>query len=374
MKFKHICILMIFMLIATSSAQSQIDSKFFSYSLAISPNGQFLIATTGSPPQGGSIWLYNLEDLYNSPVQLIEESKGLFYGFTYEFSSDSRYFATVVKAQTVVFELETGNQYKLTQGRPVSFINNNEDIVIIFEANHKTYIEIWNIDSKIMVRSFELARLVWISPTWKRLFDFELNHAYKLEFDNGQTDFIRDLNLLIPEYTVAMEYSEDGSLFAFGNHHGGVLLLETETWNAVDYLPLHQSFCGLRLSFKFSPNKKFLVTACVGEKTVSIWNIEESKLSYQATSQGSYLSFSPNGRWLLAEGVDKESHLAYIWDFENNFHMSIYVGLNSVLHPDNRRMFQVGVDGNIWIWDIETEQPLLILPDPSRNQYQNEAE
>ena len=60
-----------------------------------------------------------------------------------------------------------------------------------------------------------------------------------------------------------------------------------------------------------------------------------------------------------------ESGIA-VWNIKDNFELAEYPGGSAAIHPDGELMMSIGPDGRLWIWNLELNQLLMMLPAPRR--------
>ena len=53
-----------------------------------------------------------------------------------------------------------------------------------------------------------------------------------------------------------------------------------------------------------------------------------------------------------------------VWNIKSNFEIAEYPGWVAAIHPNGELMVSIGPDGRLWIWNLQIETVLVILPVP----------
>jgi len=85
---------------------------------------------------------------------------------------------------------------------------------------------------------------------------------------------------------------------------------------------------------------------------------------YETATYASRSRFTQDDRFIVASHCDAgdEKALISVWDTEDKFSLRQYPGSSPQLHPDSELMVTIGIDSNIWVWNLVDGTPAAILP------------
>jgi WD40 repeat protein len=110
----------------------------------------------------------------------------------------------------------------------------------------------------------------------------------------------------------------------------------------------------------FSPDGKMLAASSINEdEPITIWDVESGKVIPLLKGQkemGSYVLFSPDGKWLLASGGGKTARLWDVRTGELKLTLSGHaLDINSAaFSPDGATVATASEDMTIKVWDVQT--------------------
>ena len=85
---------------------------------------------------------------------------------------------------------------------------------------------------------------------------------------------------------------------------------------------------------------------------------------YEMATYASRSRFTRDDRFIVASHCDAGDEKAQIsvWDTDNDFQLRDYPGSSPQLHPNSELLVTIGIDGNIWVWNLVEGTPAAILP------------
>lgn len=115
-----------------------------------------------------------------------------------------------------------------------------------------------------------------------------------------------------------------------------------------------------------SPDGSKLASACMGSGP-QIWLTESGAAGPQleAAPGDTYLTYSSDARWIAGGGADGKIR---IWDAETGKLVRCFEGQRGRVAslsfaPDSRTIASASdVDGMVWVWDLQTGEPVLVIP------------
>lgn len=372
-----------------SQAQEQAPS-WQAQAIAISDNGRYLAVRSGFrgtevPNATYEIWVYDLDNLLLPPRFLADDIK---IGGRMIFSPNNRYLAVEVFHELSIFDIEDGVsilELQRTSTDPptdfgrTSFSPDSNYVMSFSDWWFKgSTMSIWDIQTGQRIHAIDAQRgrervfYTWLSPDWKQLARWsgpntEENQAliYAFDIETG----LGHANAFLTENGRTGVFSPDGTLFAVLTEEtiiGGevkLLVYETDTWALITSKLANAHGCGAQNTLRFSHDNSFLllVYRCLFEEWISVWNIATDELVIEAVNYAyTPESFTLNNKFMIGRG---ESGIA-VWNITNNFELAEYPGWSAAIHPDGELMVSIGPDGRLWIWNLELNQLLMVLPAP----------
>nr|VFJ58988.1 MAG: WD40 repeat [Candidatus Kentron sp. DK] len=211
--------------------------------------------------------------------------------------------------------------------------------------------KLWNADTGQAIRSFSYSssmRNIAFSPDGKRLLVGSGNVASLQDIDTGQTIYTLDGH---SRNINCVSFSLDGQTIITGSDDKTARL-----WNANTGKKLRSSFHSLAvIEVHFLPSARRFLTK-TKDNTVRIWDIDEDKnRSKQHIKDVTYVTFSPDGRTIIAGLKDHSTHLR---DANTRQELSLHeylTDLDSIsFSADGRTLITEFRDGNIQLWDTDT--------------------
>ncbi len=357
----------------------------------MSDNGRYLAVRTGLrgtelPNVTYEVWVYDLENLLLPPQYLAGDIK---ISGRMIFSPNNRYLAVEGFHELSIFNIHDGvrifNLQRTSTDPPTDFgwtsFSPDSNYVMSFSDwwFKDSKMSIWDIHTGQRIHAIDAQRgrervfYTWLSPDWSQLARWtgpntEVNQALIYEFDiqNG----LGHANAYLTENGRTGIFSPDGTLFAVLTEEAIIaagevklLVFETDTWALKTSKLANAHGCGAQNTLRFSHDNSFLllVYRCLFEEWISVWNIATDELVIEAVNYAyTPASFTSSNKYMIGRG---ESGIA-VWNIKNNFEMAEYPGGSAAIHPDGELMVSVGPDGRLWIWNLELNQLLMILPAP----------
>ena len=186
---------------------------------------------------------------------------------------------------------------------------------------------------------------------------------------------------LAPIHADGVAFSPDGSLAAVSSRDGKVQVLSTDSGNPRADGYLRSVYSGGQRAISFSPDGRYLLAA--GGDTVRVWPLFETtahrSFLYEGHSSGGLsdletrgVSISPRGR--LALTLTTDDRRVRLWDVETGEELrnvQAAPGDNPGAHHDltaflpDGRIVMAGEDGKIGLWDAALENRLRTFESPS---------
>ena len=358
--------------------------------IAMSDNGRYLAVRTGLrgtdlPNATYEIWVYDLENLLLPPQFLAGDIE---ISGTISFSPNNRYLAVDSFHELSIFNIHDGARIfslQRTSTEPptdfwwISFSPDSNYVMSFSDWWFKDgKMSIWNIHTGQRVHAIDAQRgrervfYTWLSPDWSQLARWsgpeeDGNQALIYEFDIQHG--LGRANAYLTENGRTGAFSPDGTLFAVVTEDaiiGGevnVLVYETDSWTLKTRKPTSTFSCGAQNTLRFSHDNVFLllVYRCMMDELISIWNLATDELVIEAVNDAySPAFFTLNNEFMIGSG---EPGIA-VWNIESNFEIAEYPGCCAAIHPDGELMASIGPDDRLWIWNLELNQLLMILPAP----------
>jgi WD40 repeat protein/serine/threonine protein kinase len=281
------------------------------FGVAFSPDGRFL--ATGSMNSTAQLW--DIE-MVGEVRHFTGHTKGIFAGIA--FSPNGRYLLTGSRdASARLWDLELPTEVNVLVGTP-GF----------------SYGLIYSPDSSQIAAGFGHTIFIWDSAT------YELLHT-----------------LTVPG-TLAVHgirFSPDGGYLLAADMVGWTYLFNNDTGEIVH----HWEVGAYNGSAVFTPDGHQVLTST--PDGMFFWDVESGEQMRQLTSEpgNSYLTYSPDGRYLFTAGPAFAGSEGYLWDVATGEKVQMFVGhsrdINSVaFSPDGQFIVTGSDDTTAIMWNVET--------------------
>ena len=360
--------------------------------ISMSHDGRYLAVRSGVPsteyPNSHmEIWIYDLENLLLSPRFLTRDFST---GSRMLFSPNNQYLALEGFYELSIFDITDGASIlslERTSTEPPSdfgrmVFSPDSNYIMSFSdwwfRGNKMFI--WNIHTGQRILDIDAERgrertyYTLLSPGWSRLVtwsepSYEGSPTLIFEFDieNGLGQKLASLGT----NGARSVFSPDGSLLAIVKEEGTIgeavkiLVYETETWKLRTSMLTNARICSADVGLRFSRDNSLLLFtyACLFDEWMSLWNLATEEAVIQAQDYPySPALFSANSEYMLGDG----DYGMAVWNIEKGFELTEYPGRQAAIHPNGEIMASIGPDGRVWIWNIRSQQLLVILPAPRR--------
>jgi WD40 repeat protein len=118
-------------------------------------------------------------------------------------------------------------------------------------------------------------------------------------------------------------------------------------------------------SIALPPDGGRLASTCMGT-AVQVWNTTDgARVPLEGGADQSFLTYSPDGRWLASGGMDR---IVRVWDAATCKPLKKLEGQRGrvaalAFAPDSHTLASASaIDGMVWIWDITSAEPVLVIP------------
>lgn len=388
-----ICVLLLFTTCFQGISEAQKESPSWKViDIAMSHDGRYLlvksgVASTEHPNAASEIWVYDLESLLLPPRFLTRDFST---GSRMLISPNNQYLALGGLFELSIFDIPEGaNVFRLERTStepPTDFVwtafSPDSNYIMSFSdwwfRENKMFI--WNIHTGQRVHGIDAERgreqtyYTLLSPDWSRFVrwsepSYEGGQTLIFEFDieNGLGQQLASLGI----NGARSVFSPDGSLLAVATEEGSIgeavkiLVYETETWNLRISALTGARICSADVGLRFSRDNSILLFtySCLLDDWLSLWNLATDELVIEAQDAPfSPFSFSENSEYMLGDG---DFGIA-VWNIEKGFELTEYPGRQAAIHPNGEILASIGPDGRVWIWNIRSQQLLVILPAPRR--------
>ena len=152
-------------------------------------------------------------------------------------------------------------------------------------------------------------------------------------------------------------YSPDGKYIASCSNDGKIRIWDANTYQCLKTLSYHE---GRVTSINFSHDGQYLVSASMDEKDVVLWNMDYENMfgpvgTYAHGDNVYYATFSPDDKYIATACEDGN---VYIWDIELGESMVLGKHSGSVSYvsysPDGKLLASASEDGSVKIWNAES--------------------
>ena len=340
----------------------------------------------------GGIWLYDLRDLLSPPLFLREADR--FYTMI-EFSPNGEYLAVGGFYRLAVFKVNGGDvilevPHSATpirsDFRRVSFSPDSKYLMSLsYSYTKENEVSIWDIEAGRRVQTIPVQQnqahigQLWLSPDWGQFINWsyissesETIHDFDIERGVGEARGMVGTSVSATGVReVGAAFSADSSYFALATWDGRVQVFETDTWTLINEIELHQTPCGESgVSLAFAHIRTWLAVECGWEGLLTVWDFERDEMIFRDERYpfGGGVQFSLDDAYLLANRniSSPEKYALAVWDVEEDFEMTLYPGTSPRVHPNSELMAVIGHDSRIWIWNLQQNKLLVILPAPQR--------
>ncbi len=331
------------------------------------------------------IWIYDLENLLSPPRFLSESDK---YDTRMLFSPNGEYLAVGGFYGLTVFEVNSGDvildlSHSATpirsDFRRISFSPDSNYLMSFSYSYTEDEVSIWDIKAGQRIHAIAAQQnqahigQLWFSPDWRQFInwsnpssDIDTIHAFDIKRGVGHERG----KLATGVRAVGAAFSADSAFFALATWDGKVQVYETENWALINEREFHQTPCGEGgAALAFAHNHSWLAIECGWEGLLTIWDFEHDKMVFRDERypfRG--LQFSSNDAHLIVSRNPNTpaKYALAIWDIEKDFELTLYPGNSPQVHPNGELMAVIGHDSRIWIWNIQQNKLLVILPAPHR--------
>jgi len=343
-------------------------------SVAFSPDGQ----TLASSDADGTIILWNVNDHQpiGQPLTHTEQVNSV------AFSPDGQTLASGSNDNSIIlWNVGTGQPI----GQPleghtdsVMSIAFSPDGDALASASSDKTVRLWDVASgqllgEPLTDHAEKVVTVAFSPDGQLLASGggdEKNEVILWDVETGQSKgepFVGHVDAV-----VSVAFSPDGQTLASGGVDNRLIL-----WDVSVKQPIDQTLTGHSSNVQevaFSPDGHTLASCSDGGRVV-LWNVETGEsvgelIPYEDTEAGFSMSFSPDdrvlatGSCLRAEDNSCSEGLIYLWDIDTlqpldqPFTSSVPAFFALAFSPDGQTLASGGYDGTITLWDVSTGQAL----------------
>ncbi len=335
------------------------------------------------------IWLYDLRNLLSPPLYLREADR---FFTRMVFSPNNGYLAVGGFYRLTVFEVSNG---AVVLDRPHSATPKRSDFRRIFFSPDSKYlmsfsyvhsdeneVSIWDIEAGERVHTIPVQQnqahigQLWLSPDWRQFINWsyissetETIYDFKIEHGVGQErGKIATSASSTGVREVGAAFSADSVFFALATWDGKVQVYETDSWTLMNEIELHQTPCGEGgVSLAFAHQRTWLAAECGWEVLLTVWDFERNEVVFRDEKyRFSEVQFTSDDAYLIAnrnENISDKYALA-VWRIEEGFELTLYPGNSPRVHPNSELMAVIGHDSRIWIWNIQQNKLLVILPAP----------
>ena len=318
---------------------------------AFSPDGKYIV--TGSLDHTIKLWnISNGKEIrsFNYHTDKI---------FSVSFSPDGKYILSASSDNSaIIFNVLTGEskmdfkQKDLTkavfspQGNYV-LTQDNRNKTILWDANTGKKKGDYKKDYTGSIQSG------WFSPDEKKLMSYN-NYKQTNVIPLSTEEDSLQLNF---DKAYSFSFSKNGKYIAIGSSKLFAEIFDANSGKLLHHLKADEAIkCdGCKTKISFSDDSKYLATTS-NKEDVSIWNVSSGKLMYQlkdTKDKADYLTFSPNGKYLLI----KDDKKVIVYDVKNNKELfSVKSNYIRYCYPEfspNSRYVLVPDENNICVmWDI----------------------
>jgi WD40 repeat protein len=288
------------------------------------------------------------------------------------FDKEGKFLATSVGPKATVTEINTGKQHERLFSDVDKIYPNSQETThnIAFSELSNTLVasrgfneyELYEITS-LHFWEFEKDQLTILIPDSNSFKGFALDKSYIVsEFDN----YGFNLTLI----------GQSSSYFAEGHEDGTAKLFDAKTGKLLYTFSGHAASKDYRVSFDFSPDERYLVTAGYTDGKILLWETATGELikTLWADKGNIYdIEFSPGGNFLI---VNYDYSTREIWDIAKEKIISApvpeekeYDYTEHVFSPNDALVATYRENGgwfprsqSLWLWNTTTGEVLVQLP------------
>ncbi len=348
-------------------------------SVAFSPDGKFIISAGGN-------------DVYICSVatgQVVLNLTGDFSTMTIR--PDGKHIAVVnmtsnvetegfMAGQTlyhaentaIIYEMGTGQEiFKLDEHiKPITSLAYSPDGKYLLTGSKDSTAKVWNTDTGQAIHSLEghTNQVVFaaFSPDGKRIVTGSNDNTAKI----WNTETGQEITSLDGHYgpVIYAAFSPNGKLIATGSFDNTAKIWNSGTGQEIFSLEGNTNPVGF---LEFNKNGKRLISITgIGEGSAKLWDVETGQEIRDFKITGHHMditcaSFNSNGELIVTGGFDKT---AKIWDAKTGNELLNLEGHSALIRyaaftPDSKRLVTASNDGTAKIWNIENIQAKNILAD-----------
>ncbi len=271
-----------------------------------------------------------------------------------------------------IFDTRTGEILKEFKGHtsPVSVIAFNQDEKLLLSGGWNGVIKIWDIENNKELRSIQahtfLVEAIVMHPDGKRfatssrdktlkLWDLETGEELKTFPGDGDT-------------SGTLAFHPNGKQLAGAGMDKKITIWDVETGKTQFELVGHDQ--GV-LELMYTPSGQHIITSST-DHTIKIWPSDrDQNLRTLEGKEGRIdtLEFTPDGKRLVRGGGSYTDHAepgdVKIWEIESGKALDVHKGFGRLIAvaPDGKRVVSGGFGGWTKVWDIESGEMLVRLPD-----------
>jgi WD40 repeat protein len=164
----------------------------------------------------------------------------------------------------------------------------------------------------------------------------------------------RDVFRDATEKVYGLAFCPEGKRLAAGSKDGALYVWDIETGERL--LTLNGHACTPQGTF--SPDGRFIASACVADRIIRLWDTTSGKLLQQLKGHTDpiwMVTFSPDGERLVSTSRDRTVR---VWDVATGQELLVLRGHSKLVQsakfsPDGRRLVTESWDGTVRVWEAE---------------------